>query len=354
MLDTSIKPCKNALPVVEGIWSAGQFEIALNNPMLKILNDQIVMARRSKWIEIESPDEPAVDVAKRALRARLEAVWRYLPDAAVTANDNVENVHQLRVSTRRATAALQLFEAMLPRKRSRWFRKRLKQIRKAAGEARDLDVLRHRLSAACAAEQLAGCVPLEDRLTAAREAAQPAIQAICQALGDKHFRRRMKKLVDKTRWRSPDAPPPTSLAAAQAGLQPLAAAFFTASEGDFENILALHEFRIAGKKLRYAMEVFAAAFAPTFRRELYPLVEELQEKLGALNDHATIRDRYLMWVDETQDDAQRLVLSKLIASETAALQTCIREFRGWWTPERAADLKARFWQEVSTGELRCA
>src|SRR5262249_48617095 len=154
----------------------------------------------------------------------------------------------------------------------------------------------------------------------------------CQALNDKRFRRRMKKLVAKTRWRSADAPAPTSLAAAQAGLQPLAAAFFTASEGDFENILALHEFRIAGKKLRYAMEVFAAAFAPTFRRELYPLVEELQEKLGVLNDHSNNRDRYLTWVDETQDEAQRLVLSKLIASETAALQTCIREFRQWWTP----------------------
>ena len=29
------------------------------------------------------------------------------------------------------------------------------------------------------------------------------------------------------------------------------------------------------------MEVFADAFAPTFRKELYPMVEELQEKLGA-------------------------------------------------------------------------
>ena len=51
---------------------------------------------------------------------------------------------------------------------------------------------------------------------------------------------------------------------------------------------------------------------------------------------------------------QSLHLGKLIALETAELQRCTREFRAWWTHDRAADLKARFWQEVSPSELRCA
>jgi hypothetical protein len=102
------------------------------------------------------------------------------------------------------------------------------------------------------------------------------------------------------------------------------------------------------------MEVFAAAFDPVFRRELYPVVEELQMKLGHVNDHANNRDRCLTWLDESTDESQRLVLSKVIALETAALQASMREFRIWWTPDRAADLKSRFWQEIASSEARCA
>jgi CHAD domain-containing protein len=312
------------------------------------------MARKSKWIEVDSPDLPATEVARRALEARLTTVWDWLPLAAESSAGEIENVHQTRVSTRRATAALHLFESWLPRKRAKWFRKQLKQIRNIAGAARDLDVLARRLGEYCETDHAAGCPGLIDRVAEDRKAAQGPICEIYFKLMDRGFRRRLKKLIAKTDWRSSESPCPTYLEVARSGLAPLAAEFFTASEGDFENTLALHEFRIAGKKLRYAMEVFAAAFGPAFRKELYPIVEELQEKLGAVNDHANFRDRYLAWSDDTKDDDQRLLLGKLIALETAELQRCTREFRQWWTHERAADLKARFWQEVSPSELRCA
>jgi hypothetical protein len=84
------------------------------------------------------------------------------------------------------------------------------------------------------------------------------------------------------------------------------------------------------------------------------MVEELQEKLGVINDHANHRDRYLAWLDETGDEAQRLLLSKLIGVETSALQSTMRDFRLWWTPQRAVDLKSLFWREVAGNELRCA
>ncbi len=102
------------------------------------------------------------------------------------------------------------------------------------------------------------------------------------------------------------------------------------------------------------MEVFAAAFGPAFREQLYPLIEDLQEKLGAVNDHANAQNRYLQWLDETRDESQRLILGKLIAVETAALQSSTKAFLNWWTPARAADLKARFWSEVQPTEIRCA
>ena len=83
--------------------------------MPAIVPNQIFMARKSKWIESDSLHEPASAVAQRAIRARLETVWQWLPMAAEGPVEDVENLHQLRVSTRRAAAALELFEPMLPR-----------------------------------------------------------------------------------------------------------------------------------------------------------------------------------------------------------------------------------------------
>ena len=99
------------------------------------------MARKSKWVEVKSPQEPVADVAGRALRDRLQLVWRYLHRASQGASTDTENVHQLRVSTRRTVAAIEIFANLLPRRRKHWMAKQVKRIRRAAGTARDLDVM---------------------------------------------------------------------------------------------------------------------------------------------------------------------------------------------------------------------
>src|SRR5439155_22511507 len=58
----------------------------------------------------------------------------------------------------------------------------------------------------------------------------------------------------------------------------------TAAARDVNDYQNLHQVRIAGKRLRYAMEVFVDCFAAPFRAEIYPRVEEMQEILGRAND----------------------------------------------------------------------
>src|SRR5207247_2344062 len=53
----------------------------------------------------------------------------------------------------------------------------------------------------------------------------------------------------------------------------------------------LHQVRIAGKRLRYAMEIFADCFPPPFRGKLYPAVEAMQEILGDANDSHVASER---------------------------------------------------------------
>src|SRR5262249_23260534 len=48
-----------------------------------------------------------------------------------------------------------------------------------------------------------------------------------------------------------------------------------AARADLTDYGRLHRVRIVGKRLRYAMEVFADCFPPRFRHELYPAVEEM-------------------------------------------------------------------------------
>ena len=52
--------------------------------------------------------------------------------------------HQLRVATRRAGAALEIFRDCLPEKDYQTARKQLRRLRRAAGAARDWDVLQYR------------------------------------------------------------------------------------------------------------------------------------------------------------------------------------------------------------------
>ncbi len=61
--------------------------------------------------------------------------------------------------------------------------------------------------------------------------------------------------------------------------------------GDLTDYTQLHQVRIAGKRLRYAMEVFADCFDPTFRDEIYPRVEQMQEILGRANDSHVASER---------------------------------------------------------------
>ena len=60
---------------------------------------------------------------------------------------------------------------------------------------------------------------------------------------------------------------------------------------DFEDLSAeaLHEFRLDGKRLRYAAEVFAPVFGTKAGRRFLRRVAALQEGLGIANDAAVAR-----------------------------------------------------------------
>jgi CHAD domain-containing protein len=327
--------------------------------MLVLAPPPSIMARNSKWIKADCGNEPVSDVARRVIRSRLRTVCRLLPLAATEGLRDAETVHQMRVATRRAIVAIDLFESLLPRRRSRWIRKRLKRIRRAAGPARDLDVMAKRLvtkeeQATDNVTVRKGLSELLEHVAELRFDAQSDIVRLRKKLKKANFSRRAKKLVGRMDWRSTERPEPRFHDTAVKQMRSVVSEFFAAAEADLNCTQALHNVRLVAKRLRYAMEVFVDALGQPVRDELYPLMEELQDKLGTVNDHATARERYVEWREHARDEPEQTALDQLIMQETAALQMAADEFRRWWTPERAADEKSRFLREISPSEARCA
>ena len=122
--------------------------IALTSPRSELLSSRVarhmIEQFAEQWILDVSPDYATRVVAARTIKSRLSAVRRCLPLAAHNPEDP-ENVHQLRVWSRRATAALKLYAKLLPRHRSASMKKHVKQIRRTANDVCDLDVLIQRL-----------------------------------------------------------------------------------------------------------------------------------------------------------------------------------------------------------------
>jgi len=297
------------------------------------------MGPAGKWIEGIDADASVEDAARRSLEARLTAVVHWLPLAAYLPEQDVEHVHRLRVSTRRAVAALTLYQDWLPSKPARWLKKRLKKIRRAAGDARDLDVLSARL----AKEYGERAAPVVKLITERRAAVQPAIVDVAErSRRDDRFVRKTAKLIESIRSpahkdRTPDAASNfRDWAAAQ--LATAANEFRAALPDETADLVALHQFRIRGKAMRYTIELLASAFGPELRKEQYRVVEDLQERLGRIQDHAAAGQRLGEWADKTEDAALQELLRELRAEEGSRVDEAVQEFREWWTPDRAESL----------------
>jgi CHAD domain-containing protein len=296
------------------------------------------MAASGKWIEGIGPDTTVADAARRSLELRLAVVSHALPLAAHLSEHDIEHVHRLRVATRRAAAALKLYRDWLPRKSARWVKKRLRQMRRAASEARDLDVLIARFKR----ENDSAAEPIVRFLEAKRVAVQPEIVELAKQLRhDDRFIRKSAKLVHKIAGCDEDRHN-----GAEKKLRDWAPAQLAGFRSELINVMpdgsddvaALHQFRIRCKALRYAIELLAPAFDPELRKAVYPVVEELQEQLGKITDHIAAMRLLAEWEVHKAEQAAEGGASTLDA-EKARQRQDLEAFRQWWTPERATWLE---------------
>jgi CHAD domain-containing protein len=290
-----------------------------------------------KWISELKATTPLADAARHVLTVRLEVVRDYLPLALWQADNDHEYVHQLRVGTRRARVALEIFACCLPSKVCKGARKHLRNICQVAGEARDWDVFLASLTP-WAREHGRKPRPVLDCLVgyvvAKREAAQFQLEEVGQnypfaferllaetaAAVQKPKDLRLRMLVDLALPR----------------LTGLLRELNEAASLDLEDYEHLHQVRILGKRLRYSMEVFADCFAPAFRAELYPAIEAMQEILGNAHDSYVAYRRLdtlsarLQALAPVEWKRHRPGLEDLLQYHESRLPQERERFQDWW------------------------
>jgi CHAD domain-containing protein len=234
------------------------------------------------------------EVVVAYLRQQAEAiVWG---DPAVR-QDAPDAVHAMRVATRRMRSALQAYGRVVDRDATRELAAELKWLAGVLGEARDLEVLRSRLTRAVAelpTESVVG--PVQARLTryfAGREA--DARSALVAALDSERY----LALLGAIDGLLAD-PPLTRLARGKARRELPAmvgrahrrvAAHVEAAEGmasGDERDAQWHEARKAAKRLRYAAEAAAPVLGKPADR-LVKRVKQVQELLGDHQDAVVAR-----------------------------------------------------------------
>lgn len=198
-----------------------------------------------------------------------------------------EELHDMRVATRRLRAAMSLFKEALPTRAPR-LREELRWVASTLGEVRDLDVQLEQLH-----EWLAEAEP-EDR---------PALESLTDVLRMRRAaaRVRMLKVLDSSRYERLVANFTTMLRRGPLRTQPAARQSVLAAGPELiarryrklrktgDRITAesppeeYHALRIEGKRLRYALEFLSDVYGKPARELIAPLVA-MQDILGKHQD----------------------------------------------------------------------
>ncbi len=271
--------------------------------------------------------------------------------------DDIEGVHQLRVTIRRLRSALSLFRSAIPREISQPWSEEMRWIGGEFGLARDLDVfIAEGLGHASARLPLPGAdeicdIARERRARAYQEQVQPM-------LASKRYRRFKEGFHDwfsHRRWESQEASR-KSRELQSNKLVPFARALLdkqerlvllTGSHVDRNDAPAMHQLRIECKKLRYAAEFFRPLFVGM--DDFISHMKGLQDLLGLMNDVAVTRQLLDILLAEENDHQTLVFAGGLIGWRTCDFYHMLGRFDLYW--EEFTEARHPWWKSGALIQL---
>ena len=328
-----------------------------------------------KGTEEKSPVKAACDFGNRRLLPLLEAFTKEID--GVRAAEDIEYIHRMRVASRRLRAALPLFCSCFPDKNYTRWSEEIREITRALGEARDMDV------------QIAYLTKYHKRVEKDWKAGKPerpgdapTIPAVRYLVSDLrkqrgHLQKKVHSaldtlekshIVDDMRHTFDRPSPPLrgvqkrSLAY---GISPVAALrieerlctllAFEPWVSHPEAVAEHHATRIAAKKLRYTLEVYAPVYRLNLAKPIRR-VKAIQEILGDLHDcdvwidtitRLLLHERSLLRTDNEEKRPDTLTLSSLkifLAEREKERQQLYRQFVRYWTSLK----RTHIWESLRT------
>lgn len=281
----------------------------------------------------------------------------------VVRDDDVEHVHRMRVASRRVREGMAVFEACFPRKRYREWRKALRAVTRALGEARDADVqvafLEEFLGRADGSQAPGIRLMLESKRSL-RKGLQGALVRVLKEIEETGAVKDLEDYLDgiAVDGEGEDLRTPAAFALAEAMVRARVEELrvHEPSLSDAAAVQGHHAMRIAAKRLRYAMEVFRPLFDDELRQEI-STVKWAQEQLGDIHDSD-------VWIVElgsviAADGAGLLAgreattylpgLKRLLEERAAHRKETFQKFVGEWD-----DLARKGFLDMLLGRVGCA
>jgi CHAD domain-containing protein len=111
----------------------------------------------------------------------------------------------------------------------------------------------------------------------------------------------------------------------------------------------LHNMRIAAKRLRYTLEIFAPCFPHKEYKWLSDQVKSIQEQIGEIHDADVRGPLFQEFMEEhaAKRPEIRIGLENLARAEMTQRGQCYQKFLAFWSKLQQHDFKKRFLQFIS-------
>jgi CHAD domain-containing protein len=285
------------------------------------------------------PTDRLIDAAYRVFRRHFERMRVNEPGTRL--GEDIEFLHDMRVSTRRLRAAFRTFAGAFPAPRLAGFNRELKWIAAMLGEVRDLDVYLERFpeySVSLPEMDRAGLEIFKTNLHSSRVKARTKLLRALDTARFQRFVTRFDQFLER------GAPLRPSTASARLRVTTAAPTLFRRelkrvlkkgrSVGETPIPDDLHDLRIRCKRLRYTAEFFGDIYGKPLKKFIKTVVE-LQDLLGAHQDACMAGDvlrAFAANIRTGRRDAllTALALGQLIAAQDrAAARSRARFHRAW-------------------------
>ena len=262
------------------------------------------------------PDDPIAEAGRKVLRYHFAEMLRH--QEGTRQGDDIEELHDMRVATRRMRAAFDVFEGAFKSKAIQGHRKGLKEAGRALGNVRDLDVFMEKAQKyleALPEDHRQGLEPLLSAWQEQREAARAEMLAYLDGEKYQNFKTTFLKFLDTPGAGARPVPKDKPAPDLVRHIAPVLIYTQLANVRAFNSILntasidQLHALRIEFKRLRYTVEFFREVLGEE-AKEVIKDIKGLQDHLGDLNDARVACEILREFLDNLEDRQLGLPVSE--------------------------------------------